>query len=208
MTKPGGIAGDQLRSIIERVEFLNEVDSNTKADKAEVFKEARSAGFDAKAIRRCIRARTQDVVEREEDDAIFELYMRSLGEDEVTGRDLARINELVNQEEIAENATVIAADTESEPPPPTVSSPGGPDIGPSEPSSAEVAGGSEVPGDATRPEGIETGQAEHDEDLSQDGAAPHGVAPLPGADELTEIPAILQRNPDNSRVVPLVGQAA
>ena len=57
MSDTGGIAGDRLRSFIERVERLEEDRSNLNADIREVYSEAKSAGFDAKTMRAIVRLR-------------------------------------------------------------------------------------------------------------------------------------------------------
>jgi uncharacterized protein (UPF0335 family) len=74
-----GFAADQLRSIIERVERLEEEKAALANDIKEVFAEAKGNGFDTKAIRKIIRMRKKDATEREEEEAILELYMSALG---------------------------------------------------------------------------------------------------------------------------------
>jgi uncharacterized protein (UPF0335 family) len=74
-----GFAADQLRSIIERIERLEEEKAALANDIKEVFAEAKSNGFDTKAMRKIIRMRKKDATEREEEDAIVELYMSALG---------------------------------------------------------------------------------------------------------------------------------
>lgn len=78
MSDVGGIAGDRLRSFIERIERLNEEEESIKADKRDVFAEAKGCGFDPKIMRQCIRARKMDVSERHEQEEIFDVYMRAL----------------------------------------------------------------------------------------------------------------------------------
>jgi uncharacterized protein (UPF0335 family) len=77
--KFGGIAGDQLRSIIERVEKLEKEKAAIGADIREVFAEAKGNGYDAKALRQVIKLRKMDVAEREEQDMVLETYLRALG---------------------------------------------------------------------------------------------------------------------------------
>ncbi len=79
MSEVGGIAGDQLRSFIERAERLNEEAKALNADKSELFKEARSAGFDVKAMKAVIRRRATDSANLQEHDALIYLYERALG---------------------------------------------------------------------------------------------------------------------------------
>jgi len=79
MTFMGGIAGDQLRSIIERIERLEEEKAGLAADVREVYAEAKANGFDAKALRQIVRLRKLEVAEREEQEAVLDTYLRALG---------------------------------------------------------------------------------------------------------------------------------
>ena len=72
-------ARNQLKSIIERIERLEEEKKSTADDIRDVYTEAKSNGLDAKAIRTIIRMRKQDVDERREEEAILETYMHALG---------------------------------------------------------------------------------------------------------------------------------
>ncbi len=73
------VAKDQLRSIIERVEKLEEEKKAIADDIKDVFGEAKVNGFDVKALRTIIRLRKMEATEREEQDAILETYMHALG---------------------------------------------------------------------------------------------------------------------------------
>jgi uncharacterized protein (UPF0335 family) len=79
MSSAKTVAGDQLRSIIERVERLLEEKQEIADQVKEVFSEAKANGFDAKAIRRIIKIRKQDPSERETEEAVLELYLHALG---------------------------------------------------------------------------------------------------------------------------------
>jgi uncharacterized protein (UPF0335 family) len=72
-------ARDQLKSIIERVERLEEEKKAISDDIKDVFAEAKANGFDVKALRTVIRLRGQDADERAEHEAILETYMHALG---------------------------------------------------------------------------------------------------------------------------------
>ena len=72
-------AKEQLRSIIERVEKLEEEKKAISDDIKDVFGEAKVNGFDVKALRTIIRLRKMEATEREEQDAILETYMLALG---------------------------------------------------------------------------------------------------------------------------------
>ena len=73
------IAGDQLKTIVERIERLEEEKKTISDDIRDVFKEAKGNGFDVKALRAIVRLRKQDVDERKEQEAILETYMAALG---------------------------------------------------------------------------------------------------------------------------------
>ncbi|AGB43753.1 DUF2312 domain-containing protein [Mesorhizobium sp. Cs1299R1N1] len=73
------VAAGQLRALIERIERLEEEKKTISDDIKEVFAEAKGTGFDTKAIRTIIRLRKKDQAERQEEDAILDLYMAALG---------------------------------------------------------------------------------------------------------------------------------
>lgn len=75
----GGIAADRLRSIIERVERLEEERKSLADDIKDIFAEAKSAGFEVKVIRQIIRLRKQEPAEVEEQETLLDLYRRALG---------------------------------------------------------------------------------------------------------------------------------
>ncbi|GBQ42288.1 hypothetical protein AA19596_2495 [Acetobacter fabarum DSM 19596] len=75
----GGIAADRLRSIIERVERLEEERKALAGDIKDIFTEAKSAGFDVKVIRQIIRLRKLEPSEVEEQETLLDIYRRALG---------------------------------------------------------------------------------------------------------------------------------
>jgi uncharacterized protein (UPF0335 family) len=75
----GGIAVDRLRSIIERVERLEEERKALASDIKDIFAEAKSAGFDVKVVRQIISIRKKEPAEVEEQETLLELYRRALG---------------------------------------------------------------------------------------------------------------------------------
>ncbi|MGG6429460.1 DUF2312 domain-containing protein [Acetobacter ghanensis] len=75
----GGIAADRLRSIIERVERLEEERKGLAGDIKDIFTEAKSAGFDVKVIRQIIRIRKQEPSEVEEQETLLSIYRRAIG---------------------------------------------------------------------------------------------------------------------------------
>lgn len=72
-------AGDQIRSIVERVERLEEEKKALADDIRDVYAEAKGNGFDVKALRTIVRLRKQDADERREQEAILETYLHALG---------------------------------------------------------------------------------------------------------------------------------
>lgn len=74
----GGIAADRLRSLIERVEHLEEEKKKLSADIRDIFAEAKSAGFDVKAMRAVIKLRKMNVADRDEQEALVEIYRKVL----------------------------------------------------------------------------------------------------------------------------------
>ncbi|WP_312145219.1 DUF2312 domain-containing protein [Brevundimonas sp.] len=73
-------AQGRLRSIIERVERLEEDKQAVLTDIKEVFAEAKGDGYDVKVLRKVIALRKQDKAKRQEEDAIMDLYLSALGE--------------------------------------------------------------------------------------------------------------------------------
>lgn len=78
MARPN-FAKDQLKSIVERVERLEEEKAALSGDIKEVYAEAKGHGFDTKIVRQVVRIRKMDTTEREERDALLDLYMSALG---------------------------------------------------------------------------------------------------------------------------------
>ncbi|MCP1231758.1 DUF2312 domain-containing protein [Acetobacter indonesiensis] len=75
----GGISADRLRSIVERVERLEEERKALSGDIKDIYTEAKSAGFDVKVIRQIIRLRKQEPSEVEEQETLLDIYRRALG---------------------------------------------------------------------------------------------------------------------------------
>jgi uncharacterized protein (UPF0335 family) len=73
------IAKDQLRSIVERIEKLEEEKRTIADDIKDVYGEAKANGFDTKVLRQVVRIRRQDKAEVAEQDAIRDLYLNALG---------------------------------------------------------------------------------------------------------------------------------
>jgi uncharacterized protein (UPF0335 family) len=75
MSDVGGIAADQLRSLIERIERLEEEKAVLAIDIREVYAEAKGTGFDPKIMRQVVRLRKMESADRQEQEALLELYM-------------------------------------------------------------------------------------------------------------------------------------
>ena len=73
-------AQGRLRTIIERLERLEEDKQAVMTDMKEVFAEAKGEGYDVKVLRKVIRIRKQDKAKRQEEEAILDLYLSALGE--------------------------------------------------------------------------------------------------------------------------------
>lgn len=78
MSGPGGVAGDQLRAFVERVESIEEDIKGLTEDKKEVYAEAKSSGFDVKILREVVRIRKQDQKERDEQESLLDVYLHAL----------------------------------------------------------------------------------------------------------------------------------
>jgi uncharacterized protein (UPF0335 family) len=75
----GGIAADRLRSIVERIERLEEERRALASDKKDILSEAKSAGFEIKPLRRLLQERRREPAEVEEENHLLDLYKRALG---------------------------------------------------------------------------------------------------------------------------------
>lgn len=74
------VAQGRLRTIIERIERLEEDKAAILHDQKEVFLEAKGEGYDVKILRKVVRIRKQDKAKRQEEAAIEDLYLSALGE--------------------------------------------------------------------------------------------------------------------------------
>ena len=72
-------AQGQLRSFIERIERLEEEKKAIAADIKEVYGEAKATGFDTKIMRKVVALRKKDTAERQEEEALLDLYLGALG---------------------------------------------------------------------------------------------------------------------------------
>lgn len=72
-------AQGKLKSLIERIERLEEDKAAVANDLKEVFAEAKGEGFDTKIMRKVIRLRKQDTAKRQEEEALIDLYISAIG---------------------------------------------------------------------------------------------------------------------------------
>ena len=78
MSGPVGIAGDQLRAIVERIEHVEDEIKELTEAKKEIYLEAKGNGFDVKILREVIRVRKQDQKERDEQETLVEVYLQAI----------------------------------------------------------------------------------------------------------------------------------
>jgi len=74
-----GFAKEHLRSFIERIERLEEEKKALADDIKEVYSEAKGTGFDTKVMRQVIRLRKMESADRQEQEAMLDLYLGALG---------------------------------------------------------------------------------------------------------------------------------
>lgn len=74
------IQGDELKSIVARIERLEEEKKSISEDIKEVYAEAKANGYDAKVLRKVVALRARDLNERKEEEAILDLYLQAVGE--------------------------------------------------------------------------------------------------------------------------------
>ena len=73
------VAAGQLKAFIERIERLEEEKKTIADDIKDVYAEMKGTGFDTKAVRTIVRLRKKDQAQREEEQAMLDLYMSALG---------------------------------------------------------------------------------------------------------------------------------
>jgi len=74
----GGVAVDRLRSLIERIERLEEEKKGIQSDIRDIFAEAKSAGFDIKAMRTVLKLRKMNAADRDEQEMVVDTYRKAL----------------------------------------------------------------------------------------------------------------------------------
>lgn len=79
MSDVAGISADRLKSFVERIERSEEEKRGIQEDIKEIYAEAKGTGFDTKIIRQIIRLRKMDKSDRQEQEALLDLYREALG---------------------------------------------------------------------------------------------------------------------------------
>jgi uncharacterized protein (UPF0335 family) len=74
------IQGDQLKSVVQRIERLEEEKATISADIKEVYSEAKANGYDIKILRKVIALRKRDIGERQEEETLIDLYLEAVGQ--------------------------------------------------------------------------------------------------------------------------------
>ena len=74
-----GVAAEELKQFIERLERLEEEKAALAGDIKEVYSEAKSAGFETKIMRMLVRLRKMDAQERTEQDQLLDVYKQAVG---------------------------------------------------------------------------------------------------------------------------------
>jgi uncharacterized protein (UPF0335 family) len=78
MTGPEGVAGNQLRAFVERIEHIEEEIKALSEGKKEIFDEAKGEGYDVKILKEVIRLRKQDKKDRDEHESLLDLYLHAI----------------------------------------------------------------------------------------------------------------------------------
>jgi uncharacterized protein (UPF0335 family) len=78
MSRSGDVAGDQLRTIVERIEQVEEEIRELTEARKEIYLEAKGNGFDVKVLREVIKLRKQNEEEREEHETLLDVYLRAI----------------------------------------------------------------------------------------------------------------------------------
>ena len=82
----GGAAGDQLRTIVERIEHVEEEIKELTEAKKEIYFEAKGSGFDVKVLREVIRVRKQDQKDRDEQETLLDAYLQAVAKPAKIGK--------------------------------------------------------------------------------------------------------------------------
>lgn len=79
MTYVGGVSADQLKTIVERIERLEQEKAAIAEDIKDVYAEARGNGYDTKTLRTVVKLRKMDTDDRQEQEEMLDLYLNALG---------------------------------------------------------------------------------------------------------------------------------
>ena len=100
----GSAAGGKLKSLVERIERLEEDKAAVASDLKEVYAEAKGEGFDTKILRKVVRLRKQDTAKRQEEETLIDLYVAAIGgqENAFTSSDYTGFFQRVPREHLKE----------------------------------------------------------------------------------------------------------
>jgi uncharacterized protein (UPF0335 family) len=79
MDTTNSVAADQIKGFIERIERAEEEKATISVDIKEIYTEAKSNGYDTSILRAIVKLRKKDTEERQEEEALLDLYMQALG---------------------------------------------------------------------------------------------------------------------------------
>lgn len=77
----GGVAGQRLKSFMDRIERLEDEKKGLADDIKDIYGEAKGVGFDVKTIRKLVRLRKMETEKRREEEELLELYKAAIGLD-------------------------------------------------------------------------------------------------------------------------------
>ena len=78
MSGPGGVAGDRLRSFVERIEQVEAEIAELSEGKKEIYAEAKGEGYDVKILREVVKLRKQDPKDRDEHETLLDVYLHAI----------------------------------------------------------------------------------------------------------------------------------
>ena len=98
MVQAQGVAGEQLRSYIERIERLEEDKKGIAEDIKEVYAQAKAVGFDTKIMRKVISLRKMDTADRQEQESLTNLYLHAIEGGDLPVKQASRTKDAANED--------------------------------------------------------------------------------------------------------------
>lgn len=78
-TEIGGVDKNRLKSLLERIEHMEEEKKSIQDDIKDIYAEAKGAGFDTKALKQLVKMRKKSKAERDEEELIYQTYAKAVG---------------------------------------------------------------------------------------------------------------------------------